>query len=184
MSFLSQPITLQSLFGPKRTIGDIDVQVIVSESSTDTLTVTKQPVQQGASIADHAYKEPTSLGMSLLFTDNSLSSILSPFSQNGLAKIYQELLDLQSLREPFTVTTPKRIYETMLMTSLSQTTDKRTENVLSVSVSFQQVIIVPVTTSFVIRANQLSPGKTGATQPGGKKSALLSGKQAVGALFK
>ena len=53
MSFLSQP--LQTVFiQPKRVIGSatqtIAVQVVVNEIAVDTLTVTKQPVQQGAFI--------------------------------------------------------------------------------------------------------------------------------------
>lgn len=172
MSFLSQPITLQSLFGPNRKIGSITVQVVVTESSNDTLTVTRQPVQQGASITDHAYKEPVTFSTQILFTDNLTTS---------LSKVYQSLITLQSDRAPFDIITPKRIYHNMLMTSLSQTTDKRTENILSISASFQEVILVSVVTTQVDRIKQKNAGATGATQNAGKKQSIAyTGAQAFG----
>lgn len=184
MSFLSEPITLQSLFGKNRMVGPITMNVVLNESTTDALTITRQPVQQGASITDHAYKEPTALSMTAHLKDNSLiSGLLNTFSGNGLAKIYQSLLDLQSSRQPFDVITPKRIYHSMLMSSLGVTTDKPTENILSVSMSFQEVLIVAVVTTQVPRRRQRNAAATGATQSAGKKSALLSLKEGVGGIF-
>lgn len=187
MSFLSQPITLIPI-QPKRTIGPIAIQVVIDEKTTDTLTITKQPVQQGASVTDHSYLEPTVFSSTAYFKDNSLSilgelnSITSP--STGLAKIYQTLLNLQSSRTPFSIVTPKRIYSNMLMASLSQTTDRNTENCLSVSMSFQQIIIVNVTTTVVPRSNQKNAGRTGATQQAGtKQSALVSVDQGSGGLI-
>ncbi len=174
MSFLSEPITLIPV-KPVRKIGTISVNVVVSENTNDTLTITKQPVQQGASITDHAYKEPTVFSHTIYFRDNlSLS----------LSKIYQNLLDLQVSRVPFDIITPKRIYHNMLMASLGQTTDKNTENCLAINASYQEIIIVPITTTTVPRTQQKNPGTTGATQNAGKKSALLSAKEAVVGIFK
>lgn len=184
MSFLSQPITLQSLFGPKRQIGPIDVQVVTNESTTDKLSITQQPVQQGASISDHSFKEPTTFSMNVLFKNNGLlSGLLSTFTGGGLSKIYQDLLDLQDSRMPFDILTPKRIYHNMLFASLSQTTDKSTENCLSISASFQEIIIVSISTVSVSRSALKNAGSNGATQNAGKKSALLSLKEGVGAVF-
>lgn len=180
MSFISQPVTLQSLFGPKRKIGPIDVQVIVNEHTTDTLTITKQPVQQGASIIDHAFKEPTGFSATLLFQDQgSLSNFFG-----GLSKIYQDLLDLQNSRIPFDIITPKRIYKNMLLATLSQTTDKTTENSLSIAATFQQIIIVNVTLVQVDRSLLKNAGSNGATQAAGpKQSFLYTGSQGITALF-
>lgn len=173
MSFLSTPISLFPV-KPVRKIGEITVNVVVTESTNDTLTITKQPVQQGASITDHAYKEPTVFSTTILFRDNP---------QKSLSKVYQDLLDLQNSRVPFDIVTPKRIYRSMLMSSLGQTTDKATENCLQITVSFQEVIIVSVATTTVPRTKQRNPGSTGATQNVGKKSALATLKDGVGALF-
>lgn len=163
MSFLTQPISISSLFGTKRTIGDIDLQVVINESTSDILTITKQPVQQGAPITDHAYKEPTVYSVTAFFPDNIFVS---------LSKVYQDLLDLQNAMTPFVVVTPKRVYPSMLLAALSQTTDKQTENCLSVSMSFQQVIIVNVVTTQLPRSKQRTPKVTQSTLPVGTKSAL------------
>lgn len=178
MSFLTQPITLRSLFGTKRQFGSIEVQVVLNEITSDILTITKQPIQQGASITDHAYKEPTTVSMQLRFQDNLFVS---------LSKIYKDLLDLQNSRTPIEVITLKRIYSNMLIASLGLTTDKQTENCLAISITFQEIIIVPVAT-IIPRAVQKNPGATGATQPAGKKQAQSAirtgaGGRTFGSLF-
>lgn len=185
MSFLSQPITLQSLFGKDREIDQITVQTILDENTNDTLTVTKQPVQQGASITDHSYKEPTTLSMRILAKDNNIiSGLLSTFSGGGLSSLYQEFQDLQSSRTPFDIITPKRIYHNMLMTVLRLTTDKNTENCLALDMSFQEVIIVNVVGAQVPLTRQKFGQVTSAIQKAGRKSALRSLKEGVGALFR
>lgn len=164
MSFLSQPISLFPV-KPKRQLGAITIDVIISENTTDKLTITKQPIQQGAQITDHAYKEPTTLTMSAHWKDNSTLS---------LAKIYQNLLDLQNSRQPFTVVTPKRVYNSMLLETLTCTTDKSTENVLAINMGFQQIIIVQVGTVVIDKSKQRNPGRTQATQNTGKQSAAFT----------
>ncbi len=161
MSFLSQPLSLRSLFGNNRKISDIEVEVVLSESTTDTLTITKQPVQKGTSITDHSFMEPTALSMQIRFEDNILTS---------LSDIYEELQLLQESREPFDVFTPKRLYESMLISSLGMTTDKQTENCLAISITFQEVIFVNVTTTSVPRLRQRFKKVTEGILPAGKKS--------------
>ena len=170
MSFLSQP--LQSiLIRPKRQIGDIKVQVVVNETAVDTLTITKQPVQQGASTTDHAYMEPTTFSHTIYFAAAGFENLFGP---NSLSQIYKQLLALQSSAIPFDIVTPKRVYNNFLMASLSQTTDKLTENTLAIHASYQQVIFVPVLATSVQRSNLKNPGANAPTQNGGAKSALFT----------
>lgn len=186
MSFLSQPITLQTLFGVKRMIGPLNVQVILSEETNDTLTITKQPVQTGASITDHAYKEPTVLTMQILQQNNTSLTGLTELTQTfagpgagGLAQIYQTFLKLQTDRAPFNVLTPKRVYKNMLISVLRQTTDRHTENILALNISMQEIIIVSVGAVQVPPGRQRNAGATQATQNAGQKSALLSLAQGI-----
>lgn len=174
MSFLSTPISLFPI-KPVRQIGDITVNVIINETSRDNLTITKQPVQQGATITDHAFKEPTIFSCKILFQDNLTKS---------LSKVYQDLLDLQASRVPFNIVTPKRIYYSMLLTSVGVDTDKSTENCLAVLLAAEEVIIVKVTTTQVPRQKQKKPAKTGKTENVGKKSILANVSEGVTALFK
>lgn len=174
MGFLDQPLSLFAI-RPTRKLGSIVANVVVDESTNDTLTITKQPVQQGASITDHAYKEPTVFNSTMYFKDNPAKS---------LSKIYKDLLDLQSSRIPFDIVTPKRIYRQMLIASLGQTTDRSTENILKITISCQEVILVSVSTTTVPRAKQKKPATTAKTDNVGKKSALATGFDGIQGLLK
>lgn len=181
MSFLPQPISIQSILGKKRLIGNLSVQVIINETATDPLTITRQPTQTGASITDHAYKEPTSLSMRILQQDTSLvGALLSTFSGNGLAAIYQQFLDLQLSRQPFNIVTPKRLYKNMLISAIGQTTDKNTENILALDLAFQEIILVKIGVAQVAPQSQGNKKVTQQTQGLGKKSALAVAAQALG----
>jgi hypothetical protein len=69
MSFLSEPITLLPI-RPNRSIGGITGYITLVENATDKLTITKHPVQQGATITDHAYKEPSDLSVQIIAGQN------------------------------------------------------------------------------------------------------------------
>lgn len=170
MSILGQP--LQNIFiKPSRTVGSdadtIAVQVVVNEAATDVLTVTKQPVQQGASVSDHAYMEPTVFSHTIYFASAGL------FGGQTLAQVYAHLLRLQTSRVPLTIVTPKRKYTSYLMTALSQTTDKLTENCLAIHATYQQIILVAVQATTVPRIDQKSPQTTAGTQNTGNKNSVL-----------
>lgn len=193
--------------GTSRKIDVIQGFITLSESTNDTLQITKHPVQQGATITDHSFIMPTSLSMNIQFkpslTDDLLTGGISGaiggvlgaasnalgdvFGVTGgsagpLAKAYKKLLELQASRLPFKITTPKRIYNSMLIASLGLTTDKRTENVLSISATFEEIIIVQVTTTNVPRIRQKKPQKTAKTEKTGNKSVIVTGVDGIRAL--
>lgn len=190
MGFIVQPQTLFAI-GPSRSFGGANQifsgYVTMSENTIDAIEITQQPVQQGANIADHAFKKPINFSIQILFS----SSILPSFSltsgisaPQSLSGIYQKLLALQSSFVPFTCSTPKRTYTNMLFSALGVTTDKKTENILSVNCSFQQIITVPLSVGNIPRSQLKNAGSNGGTQPvGQKQSALYTGGQALG-IFK
>lgn len=172
MSFLDDPISLIPI-SPKRTMGGISGYLTIDENTTDKLTVTKHPVQQGVAISDHAYKEPSELNVKIQMGLN-----IKPLSE-----LYQDFLKLQSDRTKFEVTTPKRTYKNMVLVSISQTTDKITENALALNLSLLEIITVEVTPTVVPeRGKQANAGITGATEKGGKKSALKITDNATGGI--
>lgn len=136
--------------------------VTITENAIDAIEITQQPVQQGANIADHAFKKPTNLSIQILFSAGLFSQSLST--------IYKNLLALQSSFIPFNCTTPKRTYYNMLFSSLGLTTDKQTENILSINASFQQIITVPIGITTVSRSQLANPGSNGATATAGTKT--------------
>jgi hypothetical protein len=153
-----QPVVIR----PKRRIGEFVGMCTIDESGVDELEIAKHPIQDGAQVSDNAYVKSATLSINAQFNDNDAP----------LAEVYTRLRALQAKREVFDVVTGKRLYKNMLMKSLSQTTDKTTENTLSVSFTFEEIIIVQVeVTNVPARAKQSNPAKTGATQNAGAKSA-------------
>lgn len=149
---------------PVRNLGGIVANVTMEELIIDELEITQHPVQSGATISDHAFKKPTRITVRALWSDNG--GFLS------LAEIYQALLALQEAFVPFTVVTGKRSLDNMMFKSLAETNDKETENILSITAIFEEVIIVNVeTTTLAPRADQANPGTTDANANAGAKSA-------------
>lgn len=146
--------------------------VTITENTIDALEITQQPVQQGAPIADHAFKKPITLSIQILFGSSFLPSIsFSGISApQSLSTIYKNLLSLQNSFTPFNCSTPKRTYYNMLFASLGVTTDKQTENVMAVNCTFQQIITVPIGIVTLSRSQLKNPGSNGQTQGAGTKT--------------
>ncbi|WP_350306274.1 phage baseplate protein [Photorhabdus viridis] len=136
-----------------RKIGVIVPSVVISETHTDTSNITDHPVQQGATISDHAYDTPSEVTMSLGFAGGgSLLDVADTTKvfdiSTGLSlgtnprEVYQQLLALKSSYKPFDVATGKRLYNNMLIQNMSVTTDQTSENVLSVTLTLREVMIV------------------------------------------
>lgn len=152
--------------GNKRGLGSIIPDVIISESHSDNMSITQHPIENGSTIHDHAHLSPEALKMQIAWSKSSvmLNGLMSGsiFQQgyHSLNDIYKDLLDLQRKREPCDVITGKRAYKDMLITSLSVTTDKDTENALIVDVSLQQVMRVSLQARQAKPETQAMPAKT------------------------
>ncbi|PHM33332.1 phage baseplate protein [Xenorhabdus innexi] len=134
-----------------RKIGMIVPSVVISEKHQDSTEITEHPVQRGAAISDHAYDRPSEVTMELGFAGGgSLIDFLdlgTGFSFGKSPKaVYQQLLALKASKEPFNVTTGKRQYKNMLIRAIEVTTDKASENVLMVTLTLREVIIVDTAT--------------------------------------
>jgi len=151
-------------FRPRRKIGAFTATVTLEEIATDELEITSHPVQNGANISDNAYVKPATLAMRCMWSEADAGMPLD--------ELYTKLRELQASRIPFDVVTGKRIYKNMLMKSLGETTDKATNNILNISMTLQEILIVDVVTTRVpVRSKQRDAGRTGATEPTGKKTA-------------
>jgi len=173
------------LFRQGRSIAGIVPNVIVEESHHDELTITDHPIEQGASISDHAYKNPAEVTCRYGWSNSSLlDAAIASFAQgllsgnlNGASgsaldvnQVYQQLLNLQQSRVPFSLTTGKRAYNNMLIKSLAVTTDKTSENALMLTAVMRQVIIVQTqATTLQPAENMADPSSTAVTQNAGTK---------------
>lgn len=143
-----------------RSIGGIVAQVTIEESERDELTITEHPVEQGAPIADHAFKRPSEVTLRVGWsaTQHNLDYI------NGA---YGQLLSWQAALNPFQLYTGKRVYNDMLISSISVVTDQSTERALIATVICRQIIRVRTS---VVETSGVS-GNAGTPQAGHENTA-------------
>lgn len=172
----------------RRSIGGFIANVTMEEQHTDKLTITRHPVEVGAAITDHAFKEPPSVVIRVGWSNSTFEAGGDP---NYVADMYARLLRLQASRELLEVVTGKRAYEQMLVETLAVTTDDATEYALLVTATLQQIIVVEtVVTAVAPREAQAEPQKTSSTVDVGtrqvapaKEANVSALKQAYGAMF-
>ena len=116
-------------------IGGLIPDVTVDEVPRDDLVITDHPVERGAAITDHAFKLPTRIDMRLGWSNASAGA------EGYVEAVYEEMLRLQGVREPFDIYTPRRFYPSMLVQSITAPRDERTNAILFLSVVFRQIII-------------------------------------------
>lgn len=164
------------LFAPVRRIGLLIPGVVLEEDGQDQLEITRHPVERGAPVSDHAFKLPAELVMRCAWG--------GPMGPAYLRGVYQALLALQAEREPFTVSTGKRVYPNMLMRSLSvSTAGPRDENLLAVTCAFQEVLFAETQeTTLAPRESQAQPHNTAAPVAGGSVAALPTNTNIQGRL--
>jgi hypothetical protein len=160
-----------ALFRQGRSIAGMIPNVVVDETHSDDLTITNHPVEQGASITDHAFKNPAQVTVRYGFADSGLSFIGAGGEPRA---VYEQLLQIQASRVPFDLVTGKRQYRNMLIQSLTTTTDQGTENVLVVTAVLKEIIIVNTETVTLGPAQvHAMPEKTAPTENTGTKQLRL-----------
>lgn len=165
----------------------IIAQITIEERHHDELQITEHPVEQGAEIADHAFKRPAEVVIRCAWSNSfspslsnpssflsaasgaarSAGSILSGNNPDQMRAIYQNLLELQETRTLVDVYTGKRIYSDMILRALDVTTDVKSEQALFVTMTLKQIVIVSTdivsVTGLGDSSDQFSPQNTGAT---------------------
>lgn len=165
---------------PKRSIGGFDADVTIQEQHNDSSTITSHPVERGAAITDHIYRNPNDLVVVAGWTNSRLSAILD---QSRIIRIYEQLLALKESGQPFTVVTGKRIYRNMVMAALATTTDKETENALIVTATMREIIIVETQSTQVPPSQvQSQPQQTQEVTQSGTKQVSTEAKPNKSAL--
>lgn len=150
---------------PQRSIGGIIMDVTVEETHTDELEITEHPVEQGASITDHAYMKPSTVTIRAGASDSGGEAP----AERRCVEIYEQLLELQGSREPFDLVTGKRSYQNMLISSLTEVTDRTTGSVIHVTAELRQVLLATVQTVAVPRSRQRHGHKTGGVDQRGQQ---------------
>lgn len=151
-----------------RNIAGFVADITVEEDAVDRLTITQHPVEQGAAITDHAFKQPASV---TIRTGWSNSSPQAAGNINYVQQIYAAFLELQASRQPFDVQTGKRAYTNMLIEELSQRTDEKFENAMMLIVRCKEILLTSTQTVVVPNAaNMKMPQVNSPTQNTGAKT--------------
>lgn len=167
---LNGELTYALIRGTRSSISTIVPDVTVEEVHRDGLAITQHPVEQGASITDHAYRLPATVEVRYGWSDSSAGRV------GYVDDVYRGLLRLQASREPFDVSTFKRSYRNMLLAGVSVVTDSHNANTLMVVAQLQEIILASTRTEGTgtattkpaeDKAAQASPSTTGAVADGG-----------------
>lgn len=159
--------------------------ITIDERHLDSMSITEHPVEQGAGISDHAYKNPAELvvrygwsksggsiapGTSILTIPSNITIIPTFSDPNVLNVVYDRLLKLQEASQLVNVVTGKRSYFNMLIAAIQVDTDRRSENVLDIRIVFRQIVIAKTQIATVPpKEQQQMPDKTAPQENGGTK---------------
>lgn len=158
-----------------RAINDIVAMVTVSEDHEDDLVITEHPVEYGAAITDHSYKRPSEVRLEVGWSQSyGIATSGQADHVDDVKVIYQNLLDLQASRNPFTLYTGKKVYKNMLVANIRVRTEARFEWALLAEVSLRQIQLVRTQTIAGKAANPqalANPQSNAAPQEQGEKAA-------------
>lgn len=194
-SSLTESVGSLLLAGKGRTIMGLFADVTIEEKHKDELIITEHPTEAGASISDHAYMESPELTMKVGWSESAgkLNGYVGNSFLGGtisLIIVYELLQNLQKSKIPLIVMSGKRLYTNMLIKSLSCTTDKTTEHVLIIDITFKKVIRVMTSETTVLVENQASPEATAGVQSRGavqpvevNESLMVQGRDFLGKIL-
>ena len=140
----------------KKSIGGIELDAVLTETHNNQVRLTKNPVELGADITDHAIVEPKRINIVAQVSDTPLGTAAfgqivdlvtglfgTSTSQNitrGNAA-YNAMVQLMEQCEPIEVQTKLRLYENMVITNLSTTQDKDSSRIVLMTLSLEEVLI-------------------------------------------
>ena len=122
----------------------------ITEEMDDDYTVTDNPTEMGTLISDHMFAQPKRVNIELVYSISGASYALKAVgaalgygsTPSSVKNYYDQFLSLQASRTPFDITTGKRLFKNMVITSIKNRTDVSSENYLRLSITAREVIIV------------------------------------------
>lgn len=176
---------IKSYVYAKTNVGGWFFDAYIKMTHTSTLTITEQPVQTGAALADHAYLQPQELQMDIGMSDVAKSFIPGQFTDSGPSRsvtAYQILRQLQAQRIPILINTRLNTYQNMLVEVISAPDDYTTLNAMKCTVTFREILVAQVTTVKISARPAVTNSTNGGSPlPVQPNQSILS--QAAGLLF-
>lgn len=165
-------MSIANLFVKKKNnIGGISFDGWIEEQHINEVVVTKNPVEFGADITDHAIIQPVKLTVRVIVTDTPLgleefvtglvdnvSGIFGSSTEEGgtrSAQAYNNLVFIQNERFELSVQTGLKEYDNMIITSITAPVVKKQS--VEMTIKLEQVLIVKSVTDDV-PVDQLEDG--------------------------
>lgn len=142
----------QLFFRKGNFISTVELDIIISESTTATVRVTENPVENGANVNDHIIIEPLTFTTAGIVSNISSSTIgqftriPTIFSQSTAKskEAWEALLELQINKIPFTLVQGLKEYNNVVLISLTESQDKDSANGLFFTATMKEIIFVGV----------------------------------------
>lgn len=113
-----------------------------------SLTITQHPVETGANITDHSYRNQKRFSFDIGMTDTVNTSLIFGFIANIFTKgsdrsvnAYNALVAMQESRQLLTLDCKYGGYDNVLIESIDVTDDYQTKNALKATINLVQVFI-------------------------------------------
>ena len=175
-------------------VGEISLDLILTETHSLNAVVTQHPVQDGSTISDHITILPRSGTMRVLVSNFSLSTAEGDaraawdeiYAQgeaaqktlpNRAEKAWKKLKDLVKTRELVKVVTSLEVYEDVALTRVETTRDGDTGDALEIDIDYEQVTKVKLKETKVTVQVQPSDMKSTINQ---KSAVQVNSGQKVG----
>lgn len=168
---------LKQLVLVKTNVGGYFFDAFLRVDHTTKTTITKHPVQTGAALTDHAFMEPAELSMEIGMTDVNASLVKGQFGNSWSRSVsaYSVLLEMQKQRIPFQVMTRLKVYQNMLIESISVSDDYRTLSGLRATVTMREILVAVVSIVKVsARPHVTNTTKRGTPEPIAPNESILS----------
>jgi len=140
----------------EKSIGGIQLDAVLSESHTNEVSLTNNPVELGADITDHAIIQPKKVNVVAQVSDTPLgvaafgqivdlvTGLFGSSTSENLTRsnaAYNAIIQLQEAREPIELQTRLKLYTNMVITNVRVTQDKNTSRIVRINMDLQEVLI-------------------------------------------
>lgn len=135
-------------------VGDVELDLILSENHSKSARVTENPLQDGRAISDGIFQELRDGTLTGLVSNHSVKHSTPPDEQdaetlldeaenatleNRALNAWRDLKDIMEAGETVTIVTALEVYENVAITNIATSRDGDSGDALEIQISFRQV---------------------------------------------
>ena len=151
-------MAFENLFIRKqKSLGGVKLDAVLTETHDNVFSLTKNPVELGAEIADSVVIQPKTVTISTVVTDtpiglaalgqivDNVTGFFGTSNEENLtrsAAAYNSIIALAETREPLELQTNLKLYENMIVTGISTSQNKDSSRMVNMIIKLEEVIIV------------------------------------------